>query len=55
MCKLWIWNFQGVGGTKWKNLKKPSVGGGGGGVWIFSGATHYVSLCDFQKNTKFIQ
>ena len=42
-------------GDQMEKLEKTLRGGGGGGVWIFSGATHYVSLCDFQKNTKFIQ
>ena len=29
-CYLWIWNFQGEGGTKWKNHgNSRGVGGGG--------------------------
>ena len=40
------WKFQGVGGSK---NKKPSVGG----VWIFSGTTHFSDIlaCNESKKT----
>ena len=38
-----LWNGKSWGGGV-SNWKKPSVSGVGGGVWIFSGTTHY-SLC----------
>ena len=60
------WKFQGGGGEVGSTMKPLGTENPGGwgvkleknppwGVWIFSGTTHYVSLCDFQKNAKFIQ